>query len=320
MKKFVGFCLLVSLFGCGEGRFYVPGKPTHLITINRFDQTFFKTGNSPDTAFLNLYANQIMEVGEPGSTMFLQFDSVFRNDRQMRQIYNDCQRTFKNISPIEEKLTQAFHRLHYFFPDIPYPKVYMHISGFGESIVSAPGILSAGIDKYLGPDYPIYPTIYSPFQIQRMYPEKILSDYMTGWVRSEFTEDLLIDQQRLLDYMVYEGKILYLLKVLLPDESMENLTGFRKEQLNWCVTNEKKMWESILRLQHLYSTDPLVISRYIGEAPRTSFFPEDSPGRAAAWTGYRIVEKYMDLQQEATIPELFETKAQNILSRSLYRP
>lgn len=312
--------MIVSLFGCGEGRFNVPGKPTHLITINRFDQTFFKTGNSPDTNFLNLYANQIMEVGEPGSTMFLQFDSVLRNDRQMRQIYNDCQRTFKNVSPIEEKLTLAFHRLHYFFPDIPYPKVYMHISGFGESIVSAPGILSAGIDKYLGADYPIYPTLYSPFQIQRMYPEKIVSDYMTGWVRSEFTEDFLMDQQRLLDYMVYEGKMLYLLKVLLPDESMENLLGFRKDQLNWCMANEKKMWESILRLQHLYSTDPLVLSRYIGEAPRTVFFPEDSPGRAVTWTGYRIVEKYMDMRQEATIQDLLEAKAQDILSRSSYHP
>ena len=235
MNRFIGFCMLVSLLSCGEGRFDVPGKPTHHITINRFDQIFFKTGDSPDSAFLDLYANQIMKVGEPGSTMFMQFDSIFRNDKQMRQIYSDCQRSFKDVFPIEEKLTWAFHRLHYFFPDIPYPKVYMHISGFGESIVSAPGILSAGIDKYLGPDYPIYQTLYNPYQIQRMYPEKIVSDYMVGWIRSEFTEETLMDQQRLLDYMIYEGKILYLLQILLPDETMENIVGFKKEQLEWCT-------------------------------------------------------------------------------------
>jgi len=320
MKKIVGLCLIIAFFSCKEGRFDVPGKPTHQISINRFDQDFYKTGTYPDTAFLDLYANQIMEVGNPGSDMFQQFDSIFRSDKQMRQIYNDCQLTFKNISPIEEKLTWAFYRLHYFFPNIPYPKVYMHLSAFGESIVSAPGILSAGIDKYLGPGYPIYKTLYEPYQIQRMYPQKIVADYMTGWVRSEFTEDALMDQQRLLDYMIYEGKILYLIKVILPDEPMENIIGFTKGQLDWCTKNEKNMWDAILKLQHLYSTDPLVIAKYIGDGPRTSFFPQDSPGRAVTWTGYRIVKKYMDRMQEATIQELLKTKSQTILSESLYHP
>ncbi|MCK9311297.1 MAG: DUF2268 domain-containing putative Zn-dependent protease [Bacteroidales bacterium] len=320
MKKIVGFCIFITLLSCSEGRFDVPGKPTHPISINRFDQTFFKTGNSPDSAFLDLYANQIMEVGEPGSPMFREFDSIFRHDGQMRKIYSDCQNVFNDISPIEGKLTWAFYRLHYFFPDIPYPKVYMHLSGFGQSIVSAPNILSAGIDKYLGPDYPIYQTLYYPFQIQRMYPNKIVSDYITGWIRSEFTEESLMDQQRLLDYMIYEGKILFFVKVLLPDETMENITGFNKEQLNWCTTNEKKMWDAILKLKHLYSTDQLVISKYIGECSSTSFFPDSSPGRAIIWTGYKIVEAYMNKEQDVTIQKLLKAKTQDILAKSLYHP
>lgn len=241
MKKYFVFFALLNLYSCSEGRFNVPGKPYYPITINRFDQTFYKTGSSPDSVFLNLYANQIMEVGTPGSSLFLQFDCIFRNNKQIRQIYTDCQLTFRDVSSIEEKLTWAFYRLHFFFPDIPYPKVYMHISGFGESIISAPGILSAGIDKYLGTNYPIYQKQFHPYQIQRMYPEKILSDYLTGWIRSEFTEGTLLDQQRLLDYMIYEGKILYFLKIILPDESMENISGFTKEQLKWCSQNEKNM-------------------------------------------------------------------------------
>jgi len=312
--------MFITLLSCSEGRLKVPGKPTHPITINRFDQTFFKTGSSPDSVFLNLYANQIMEVGEPGSAMFIQFDSIFRYDRQMQKIYSDCQKIFKDVSPIEEKLTWAFYRLHYFFPDIPYPKVYMHISGFGQSIVSAPNILSAGIDKYLGPDYPLYQTLFYPFQTQRMYPNKIIADYITGWVRSEFTEEVLMDQQRLLDYMIYEGKILFLVKILLPDESMENISGFSKEQINWCTTNEKNMWDAILQLKHLYNTDQLVISKYIGESQSTSFFPDNSPGRATIWTGFRIVEAYMNKKQNVTIQELLKTKAQEILAGSLYHP
>jgi len=320
MKKIVGLCMFITLLSCSEGRFNVPGKPTHPISINRFDQMFFKTGNSPDSAFLNLYTNQIMEVGEPGSPMFRQFDSIFRHDGQMRKIYSDCQNVFKDVTPIEKKLTRAFYRLHYFFPDIPYPKVYMHLSGFGQSIVSAPNILSAGIDKYLGTDYPLYQANYAPFQIQRMYPDKIVADYMTGWVRSEFTEESLMDQQRLLDYMIYEGKILFFIKVLLPDETMENISGFNKKQLNWCTKNEKSIWGAILQLKHLYSTDSSVISKYIGEGPNTPFFPDSSPGRAAIWVGFRIVEAYMNKKQDTTVQELLKTKAQDILTASSYHP
>ena len=321
MKKFLGFCILIILFSCKKsGHSNEPVKPTHTITINRFDQTFFKTGSSPDSLFLDLYANQIMKVGEPGTPLFNQFDSIFRTDNQMRQIYKDCQNVFKDVKPIEHKLTKAFHLLNYYFPDIPYPKVYMHISGFGESIVSAPGILSASIDKYLGTDYELYKTLYNPYQTQRMYPKKIVADYMSGWVRSEFTEESTVKQQRLLDYMIYEGKIVYLMTLILPDESMANISSFNKNQLDWCVKNEKNIWEAIMKLQHLYSADPLVISKYLRESPRTTFFPAKSPGRAVVWTGFRIVEKYMNKKQEVSVQELFKTDAQTILSESLYHP
>jgi hypothetical protein len=323
MKKIIGFIILLSFLGCKskDSRFDVPGKPTHLISINRFDQTFYTTGGSTDSVFLDLYANDIMKVGEPGSALFNQFDSIFRTDKEVKQIYNDCQRIFKDVTPIETKLTRAFHRLHYFFPDIPYPKVYMHISGFGASVITAENILSASIDKYLGTSYNFYPALYDPYQIQRMYPEKIVSDYMAGWIRSEFTEESLLDQQRLLDYMIYEGKMLYFLKVLLPEEKMEDLCGFTKEQLSWCTLNEPKIWQSILKLQHLYCTDQLVIAKYIVDAPYTSFFPKDSPGRAVIWTGYRIVEAYMKKNKEITIKDLLlNKKAQDIQAGSIYHP
>jgi hypothetical protein len=320
--KYIGFfCLFFTLLSCSEGRYTVPGKPVHPISINRFDRTFYQTGGSPDSLFLELYTNQIMGVGEPMSPLFMQFDSIFRSDRQIGQIYSDCQLVFKDVSSLESKLTRAFYRLHYFFPSIPYPNVYMHISDFGESVVSAPGMLSADIDKYLGPNYPLYRGKFLNYQTQRMYPEKILSDYLAGWVRSEFTEESLLDQQRLLDYMVYEGKILFFLKVVLPDESMENISGFTKGQLEWCKRNEKGMWNSILNLHNLYNSDAQVISRYLGEAQNTSFFPKDAPGRAAVWLGYRMVVSFMKRHHRTSVQDLLlKTSSQSLLSGSLYNP
>jgi len=321
MKKIIGSLLLLTLISCVGGRYDVPGKPELNITIQRFDKTFYETGMSPDTTFLNLYANQIMEVGEPGSTMFQNFDSVFRSDKDIKKLYSDCQKTFNNVSSIEEELTWGFHRMKYFFPNIPIPKVYMHIAGYGESIVSAPGILSADIDKYLGKDYDAYKSFFSPYQIERMYPEKLTSDYMTGWVRSELTEYKLMDNQRLLDFMIYEGKILFLVQILLPDESLENLSGFTAEQLDWCTSNEKNMWNTILQLQHLYSKDVNIIAKYIREAPNTAFYSPESPGRAAIWTGYKIVSAYMEKNPKVTVQNLMlKTKAQDVLRGADYHP
>lgn len=321
MKKILGFLLLLLLASCAGSRYDVPGKPDNNITIQRFDKTFYETGLWPDSAFLNLYANQIMEVGEPGSKMFQQFDSVFRSDKDLKKLYNDCQKTFSDVSDIEEELSWGFHRMQYFFPNIPIPKVYMHIAGYGESIVSAPGILSADIDKYLGKDYDAYKSFFSPYQIVRMYPEKLTADYLTGWVRSELTEYKLMDNQRLLDFIIYEGKMLFLMKILLPDESMENLSGFTTEQLEWFVDNEKNMWGTITQLQHLYSKDVSIIAKYIREAPYTAFFSAESPGRAAVWTGYKIVSAYMEKNPKVSLQSLMlKTKAQDVLKGADYQP
>lgn len=321
MKKIIGIILLITLVGCAGNRYEVPGKPEQNISIQRFDKTFYETGLYSDTAFLNLYANEIMEVGEPGSTMFQNFDSIFRTDKDIKKLYTDCQKTFSDVSDIEEELTWGFHRLRYFFPNIPIPRVYMHIAGYGESIVSAPGILSADIDKYLGTDYDVYKSLFSPYQTVRMYPEKLTSDYMTGWVRSELTEYKLMDNQRLLDFMIYEGKILFLIQILLPDESMENLSGFTTEQLDWVETNEKNMWNALLQLQHLYVKDVNILAKYIREAPFTAYFSQESPGRAIIWTGYKIVSAYMEKNPKVSVQDLMlKTKAQDVLKGADYHP
>lgn len=321
MKKIGSAILLLMLIGCAGGRYDVPGQPELNITIQRFDKAFYETGIWTDSAFLNLYANEIMEVGEPGSPMFKNFETIFRTDKDIKKLYTDCQRTFGDVSDIEDELTWGFHRMQYFFPNIPIPKVYMHIAGYGESIVSAPGILSADIDKYLGKDYDVYKSLFSPHQAARMYPEKLAADYMTGWVRSEFTEYKLMEDQRLLDYMVYEGKILFLIQVLLPEESMENLSGFSAEQLDWLAANEKNMWNTILQLQHLYSKDVSIIAKYLREAPYTAYFSIASPGRAAVWSGYNLVSAYMEKNPKVTIQDLMlRTKALDILKGAQYQP
>ena len=53
------------------------------------------------------------------------------------------------------------------------------------------------------------------------------------------------------------------------------------------------MWEYLVEHDMLFSTDPMLIKKLTGDAPFTSYFTSESPGRAANWIGFRIVESYM---------------------------
>lgn len=312
-------CLLLA--SCKENRFEVPGKPEHPINVVRFDRQFHTNDPTIDSAFLNLYAVNIMEVGKPGSEGYRDFCNIYHSDPNFTNLYDSCQQAFPETKKLETGLTWAFYRLTYFFPKIAIPKVYMHISGYGQSIVSAPGMLSASLDKYLGADHPMYKILYQPHQIQRMQPDKLLSDYMTGWIQSEFTPNDLIGKSRLLDYMLYEGRIIFLTSLVLPDEPLERLFAFTPEQLKWCKQHEKDMWDGVVQHQLLFSSDKQVMSRFLDDTPTTAYFPKESPGRAITWIGYRIIACYMQQNPKTNLQELMSIKnAQLLLNGSAYHP
>ncbi len=319
----LGFlCLL--FFSCQqtEGRYRVPRFHRQIdMDIARYDREFFETESISDSSFWYLYCEDIMQFGTVGERETQCYLELFHNDSDVCKTYRQAQIIFAENENLEATLSEAFFRLNHFVPDIPLPKVSMHISGFGQSIVSAPGILSAGIDKYLGKDYPIYKDLFYEYQLHRMIPEQLPADYLNGWLRSEFTHESLMSDMRLIDYLIYEGKMLFLLEKIFPQMPFEYLAAWTKTDYIWCVQNESPMWDRIQYYEHLYSRDPLVLQKYIGEAPNTIYFTEEAPARAAIWLGYRIVCEFMQQHPELDIlPMMMEVDADKILQESLYRP
>ncbi|MBP5473263.1 MAG: gliding motility lipoprotein GldB, partial [Bacteroidales bacterium] len=52
-------------------------------------------------------------------------------------------------------------------------------------------------------------------------------------------------------------------------------------------------WTYLMEHNLLFNTDQFTIRKLVGEAPFTSFFTTESPGRAATWIGFRIIESFM---------------------------
>ncbi|RLD75040.1 MAG: gliding motility lipoprotein GldB, partial [Bacteroidetes bacterium] len=71
----------------------------------------------------------------------------------------------------------------------------------------------------------------------------------------------------------------------------------------------------------LFSNDLLVIRKFIGDAPFTAAFQNNSAPRAGAFLGWKIVHKYMNEYPEISLKQLMKnTDYQGILNAAAYRP
>jgi len=271
-------------------------------------------------SFFELFVRQITNIGSIHNPFFYKSFKAFITDYNNYQIYKRVREVFPDLGKLTKDLNQAFSRYHYFFPDRSVPRIITFISGFNYSVVSDSGMLGIGLDNYLGPDEPFYQKagIYNYLRIN-MHPLKIPSDCMRLWAETEFPDES--SRKNLMTAMIYEGKIMYFVKQMLPGDPDSLIWGFTAPQMKFCINNERQMWTYLVEYKLLFVTDRFVINKFIREGPFTKDFSPESPARAATWIGYRIVEKYMARNKGLSLDELMkETDYQKILSDSGYNP
>jgi hypothetical protein len=155
-----------------------------------------------------------------------------------------------------------------------------------------------------------------------MNPYNIVPDCMYGWGASEWDyEDIDYTDDNVLTVILHEGKLRYFEKCMLPELNDTILFGFTADQMKFCRNNERQMWQYLIENDLLFSTDQFVIRKLTGDAPFTSYFTNESPGMAAIWIGFRIVESCMMNNRDMTLDDLMETKdIQGLLEKARYDP
>ena len=322
MRRFchiIALSLAVALLvGCQDRLRFHSASIEHNATpvqIERFDHDFY-TLDSMHLAhrygdFLPIYVHQIMQIA-PGKINDFKADSAFAALRkQVDSVY-------ASASEIEETLGVAFAYYNHYFPQNDVPSVSFHVSGFNQSVVTTSDRVSASIDNYLGQDFPTYAQVAYQYEMPYMTPRHLPIDVLLGWITSEYPDS----NGRLLESMLYHGKIIYLLQVCFPNEDVAELLCYTPQQLEWCKRYEKNIWAMLVEKRELYSTDWRVITKYTQPAPFTNgLSQEQSPGRIGVFIGWRIVSEYMQRNVQVTLRELMnETDAQKILQHSGYRP
>jgi hypothetical protein len=271
--------------------------------------------------FFDLFTYRIIRIGGIADSGFFELAHQFLTDTMILDVHKLVQEEFDDFSETEKKLNKAFKYYMYHFPNKTLPSIYIYISGFNQSVVTAQNIIGISLDKYLGKDCSYYKMLSSTpaYKVANMHKEKIASDVAYGWGASDY--EISAEATTLLDNMIYQGKLMFFVDAMLPEEEDSLKIGYTSEQMKWCINNEAQMWSQLIERKMLYSNNRMDIVRYINPAPTTSGFPLESPGRTGVWIGWQIVRKYMDKFPETTLEELMmNSEYQEILNNSEYFP
>ncbi len=326
----------LCLASCSSGnRFKIDTSKVDLdLKIERFDRDLMNmdTTNMPASiaemqqkygVFFTHYCTRVIgTVGDPSLPAAADNLKGFLADSLIRELYNETQAVFPDMSLAQKEVNEAFKYVKYYFPDRQIPRLSTHISSFWNSWEVTPDFsyLSLSLDCYLGADFAMYQqleNIYA-YQLRNMTPQKVAPDFLKAYLIEQFG---VSNHKNLLDGMINIGKILYLQSIFMPQYAENEVMDFTPEQFEWCKEHEQEMWSYLLENRQLYETQHIMLIKYLNPAPFTVFFSQESPGQAALWLGLQIVKSYMANNSDVTLPELMqETNAQRILELSKYRP
>lgn len=323
-------CLLsATLFSCmgqeNDSTKYSNAAP---IKINRFDNELLGYIDSADSSriellkrrygsMLDLFGKGVLNQRDINMPGFFQRLKNYFSEPTLRGLYGDAVSKYNNVEEIEISLGKAFAYLKDNFPTMQIPEVFMHVSGFNQNVLVGDSLLSISIDKYLGSDYPLYSDFFYKPQRVRMTPEFVVPDYIAGWIMSEYpfngNEGLLLDR------IIYEGKIKYVVLRAMALRDGFSLMGYNEKETKWCEDNEGELWKAIIERKHLYTPDKITTAAYLEDAG-IIFTGSEVPWNIGTWIGLQIVSQFMK-ESGSTMEEMMnENDSQKILTSSKYKP
>ena len=312
--------------GCGM----LSGKETSYepVPIRRFDKDLYQLilVDSPERQQVLAYAYPRMfrVVGislfndqETQSDEFFDRLVNYYSEPNLNKLYRDALAKYETVERIESDLGRAFGYMREQFPEKQIPVVYMHVSGLYQNVLVDDSLLSISIDKYLGADYPLYRDYFDAYRRRGMTPDYVVPDYLTAWLMSEYP--FSGNDNVLLDRMIYEGKIKYVVHQAFSQVIPEVWMKYTPEEYQWCKENESRLWKQMIERKQLYTPDRVTTSKYFLERP-SSFISDEAPGNLGTWIGWQIVTRYMERTKISVAELMTHNDAQDILTKSKYKP
>ena len=338
MNKFIfrGFVLCVLVFGfCVSCNLRAKGPDVSRIQLEVSPKMFFidlfemdEDNLEEETkllykkygSYLTAYSQQIIKIGSPESPMYANYMRSFIDYEANKEVFAKCRALYPDSTVLKDELTNAFRHYKYYFPRAEVPDVYLHTSYFNQSIALDSDWVSVSVEKYLGEDCEFYERLSTPKYLRKkMVPQKVVPDIMKAVALSNDT--LGMKNEDVLSKMISRAELLYFVKAMIPTIEDTLLFDYSKEQMKWCERYEADIWASMVEQKHIYNNERMVMKKYVDDSPFTYYLGQESPGRAAIFLGFRIIEAYMKNNPELGLTDLLkQNDAHLILREARYRP
>lgn len=334
-QKYLFFSIPLWLISCQQSHRPNVDAIQVKVQIERFDQDFAATKTTDLQAFNRdlqakygvFYQDYMTKIiGRPDIPSMVILEKV-RNDVDFKSLNAEVQKVYPNMDPYQNELNQTFKYIKYYYPKIKVPKFYTFISGFDVQMPIGDGYVGIGLDMFLGENHPIYKSLVAsiPRYISRRFtPQYIVPRVAEAVIREDILPDEKDQMHSMLDYMIHQGKVCYLMQQVLPENTPDSVIfGYTPEQLKWAKNYEKEIWNYFISNKLLFETDFLKFKKYIDEAPYTTGLGKDkeSAPKLGVYIGYQIVKKYVAQHQKEDLAVILDEKnAQKILTTSKYKP
>jgi hypothetical protein len=301
------------------------------VEIRRFDRELF--GMNPDSVsgaignlyprygeFLEVFSFRVISIGMPSELTYPGYLRMFVTDLLNREVYNETHKKYPDLEREERILGSAFSRYNHYFGNKDIPDVVAFVSRFNISTFTIGNFVGVGLDMYLGSSSEFYKRLDLPeYMKMNMEREKIPSDILYAWGSAIFPfHDSL---NNAVSHMVHQGKLMFFVQSMLPDQPEELIIGYNRNQLKWLKKNEKMMWIYLIENKLLFTDNQMDIRKLTGPAPFTYYFTNKSPGRAGIWIGWQIVNEFSRRNPTISLEQIMEeTDYQKILQFSKYDP
>jgi len=306
------------------------------IKIERFDQSMeqLTAGNVAQVVpqlekqygwFYADYIQNMLAVGSMDDTNYYQNLRTVLENPDYKALAKAVADSYPNLAKQEAELTDAFKRMKYYFRMQKTPRFISFLSGFSVQTPIGNGYIGIGLDMFLGKDSPFYPALVQsiPQYISRRFtPENITPRVVETYIREELYPEADASVS-LLDKMVYNGKVLYLMQKALPTAPDSLLIGYTDAQSAWCKTYETDIWAYFIEEKLIFESDYAKIQKFLTDAPFTPGLGENnqSAPKLGIWVGWQIVKNYMDKHPELSPKDLLSLNdTQKILRDSGYKP
>jgi len=334
LTHFLLISLLLLLSSCDNEQQQIDTSSIEIdLNFKRFEVELFALAEDTITAkeldglqdkfpkLYPLYVEAVMGFGTAGSEEAQNILNRFTADVDIKELFQVVLKEYpvESLKGEINQIEEGFKRFKYLFPNKSTPELKTLVTALTYNTVVGDSLLAIGLDMYLGGDFPIYPQANIPkYKFERFSRDYLVSDAVKAWIITEFESE---GGRTLLEEMIFQGKILYLVEKCLPSLEQHILFSYFPQELNWCEENEAEIWFHFIDMELLYTVENHLIQKYLGDAPFIAGFPEGSPGRVGQWVGYQIVDAYMENNSEVDIFQLMSNEDANlILQKSRYKP